>query len=704
MFFLVGRGKVASAAYAHTDRMVIRVMNKIMGRCEASEQGNVRVSGHYAGTNAAHKRPQFHLKCSCVAVLLAFSVQTTQANPTGPSVVSGSASFNTTGNTLTVQTTPDTVINWQSFSIGANETVNFIQPSSDSTVLNRVIGNDSLAILGALTSNGNISLINPTGIQSNVGGWTTGAGFTPIDGTLTLIGSATAPGGISLLNVINSGSRVYDGTAISGGVVISGDAVVTGSTTTGSLVAYAGSTIVNTNTVANTGGTLSVANVSNYTGGIAANYAIGGTTTSGVTITAATLATTPSGTIALNGTAGELTGSTGSTVINTGNSLVTTLVNIGNIDPNIILDAINSAGGLNAINSTGGSIAIGSGVFLTRTGPNIIEATLGLGGPALPAASTISNPSAFSAWLNDNALVTHTQLDSIGTLIRSGLSSVLFGSHHRTLLDNGMTHTGSGFWATGDFARHDPNNTNASIGEFGVYKDVAPGLRLGAGAGVNQARQGLPVSGNGKLDSSYLVLEGDYQSLATGWTGSATVYLGSNRATISRGYLVGVTPNLSNGDASGSSWALRLRSDWSRITSLSGLEVSPYLAYTRAESRLDGYTETGGALPITFAAQKQTSDELRAGATLLSRLSEQTDLRFPLELAHRSNDSTVITGVIAATPFSFSNAASKQNWGRAGIELDHRLNRQTVLNGAVLFASRGGDSSWLSTVSLKYAF
>lgn len=265
-----------------------------------------------------------------------------------------------------------------------------------------------------------------------------------------------------------------------------------------------------------------------------------------------------------------------------------------------------------------------------------------------------------------------------------------------------MTNKGSGFWVTGDYAHHNKSSTKASVGEFGFYKDV-DNLRLGLGAGVNQARQAPSSDGSGKLDSRYAVFESDYRSLSSGWIGSATVYWGSNTATISRGYMVGATPNLSTGNTTGSAWAIRLRGDWSNLTTLASLNVSPYLSYTHAESRLDGYTEAGGAVPITFSAMKQNSEEIRAGVTMLSKLSEQTDLRFPLELAHRNNSSDTVTVVVAATPFSFSNAGSNQNWARAGIELDNRLSPQTVLNGATIFSTQGGDSSWLATVSLKHA-
>jgi filamentous hemagglutinin family protein len=66
--------------------------------------------------------------------------------------------------------------NWQSFSIGAGHTVNFVQPSSSAVALNRVLGSDVSVIQGALNANGQVFLINPNGVlftptaQVNVGG------------------------------------------------------------------------------------------------------------------------------------------------------------------------------------------------------------------------------------------------------------------------------------------------------------------------------------------------------------------------------------------------------------------------------------------------------------------------------------------------------------------------------------------------------
>lgn len=90
-------------------------------------------------------------------------------NPTAPQVVNGQATFATQGNTLTVTNTPGTIINWQSFSNAADEVTRFVQQSSTSSVLNRVVGVDPSTILGALQSNGRVFLINPNGILFGAG-------------------------------------------------------------------------------------------------------------------------------------------------------------------------------------------------------------------------------------------------------------------------------------------------------------------------------------------------------------------------------------------------------------------------------------------------------------------------------------------------------------------------------------------------------
>ena len=101
------------------------------------------------------------------------------ANPTGGSVAAGSASIASAGNTLTVNQASDrAVINWGTFSIASGETTKFVQPSSTSAALNRVVGGQTSLINGTLTANGQVYLVNGNGIVIGPGGMVNAAAFT----------------------------------------------------------------------------------------------------------------------------------------------------------------------------------------------------------------------------------------------------------------------------------------------------------------------------------------------------------------------------------------------------------------------------------------------------------------------------------------------------------------------------------------------
>lgn len=89
-----------------------------------------------------------------------------RANPQGGTVARGSVKIlqESPAKLTVIQSTDKAVVNWQSFSIGAGEHTRFQQPSSSSIILNRVVGGDPSSILGQLTANGRVVLVNPNGI------------------------------------------------------------------------------------------------------------------------------------------------------------------------------------------------------------------------------------------------------------------------------------------------------------------------------------------------------------------------------------------------------------------------------------------------------------------------------------------------------------------------------------------------------------
>lgn len=148
------------------------------------------------------------LRKGAAAVAACFAVAPAFANPANPVVVSGTASFNQSGNVLTVTNSNGAIINWDKFSIKAGETTHFAQPSASSAVLNRVL-NDPSAIYGTLSSNGRVWLINPAGIMVGAGGRIDTAGF--VASTLNvrnedfLAGRKLFEGATGAADVINRG-------------------------------------------------------------------------------------------------------------------------------------------------------------------------------------------------------------------------------------------------------------------------------------------------------------------------------------------------------------------------------------------------------------------------------------------------------------------------------------------------------------------
>ncbi|HSH93841.1 MAG TPA: filamentous hemagglutinin N-terminal domain-containing protein, partial [Roseimicrobium sp.] len=101
------------------------------------------------------------------------------ANPEGGTVQSGAASITSAPGRVTVnQTSERAVVNWKGFSIDSGETTTFVQPSSKAAVLNRVTGNSISRLNGTLNANGQVYLVNKSGVVIGKSGRVNTAGFT----------------------------------------------------------------------------------------------------------------------------------------------------------------------------------------------------------------------------------------------------------------------------------------------------------------------------------------------------------------------------------------------------------------------------------------------------------------------------------------------------------------------------------------------
>nr|WP_051374138.1 YDG domain-containing protein [Paraburkholderia sprentiae] len=137
--------------------------------------------------------------------------------PSGGAITAGSGNIAQAGTQMVVtQTSGRMVTNWRSFDVGSNASVQFVQPGRDSVALNRVVGGGGPSqILGKLSGNGQVWLVNPGGVmigkgaQINVGGLV--ASSLNISDDDFLAGKARFTGGATGGAVINQGNITASG-------------------------------------------------------------------------------------------------------------------------------------------------------------------------------------------------------------------------------------------------------------------------------------------------------------------------------------------------------------------------------------------------------------------------------------------------------------------------------------------------------------
>ena len=163
---------------------------------------------------AMKPRDTFKLFKSAAWFLMVFALACpgpVSSNPVAPVITHGSASFVESGSSLVInQFTDRAIIDWQSFSIGAGDTTQFVQPGASSAVLNRVRGNAASLIDGRLLANGRVFLLNSNGILIGKTGYIDTAGFVAstldIDDEEFLRGGDLHFRGSSTASVVNLGT------------------------------------------------------------------------------------------------------------------------------------------------------------------------------------------------------------------------------------------------------------------------------------------------------------------------------------------------------------------------------------------------------------------------------------------------------------------------------------------------------------------
>ena len=361
------------------------------------------------------------------------------AAPQGGVVVGGSATISTSGAATNInQSTNRAAINWQSFNVDVNESVNFTVPNNGAT-LNRVIGNAASTIKGSITSNGTLYLVNPNGLVFDT------------TSTVTAQNFIATTGDINPTKFMEGGNITTDRAAANAKIDLRGNITVADRGIIGIFapqVANSGTITANLGTVA-LGGVQST--VLNFRDDNLMSFEVSPTLAASV----GTFSVENHGTIAANGGTVSLSAQGASdllnaVIINDG------LINVGLTDGKAGSVTINAVNGY--INETGVINALGSTtdndgtVTIASTGSNVNDSTLSgtikskdvtvsLGGSLtiknltttglannldLTAAGiVVSGTNQFSG---DAKIVSTGQVDNAGITIQDGASITAKGS------------------------------------------------------------------------------------------------------------------------------------------------------------------------------------------------------------------------------------------------------------------------------------
>ncbi|MDQ0572699.1 filamentous hemagglutinin family protein [Variovorax paradoxus] len=194
-------------------------------------------------------QPRLQLRPVALAlVCLGLAPALAQTLPTGLLPIAGGVTA-ATPNAATMnitQTTARAIAQWNTFSIGADATLNIAQPSTSSVLLNRLVGGAPASVIaGKMNANGHVYLINPAGVTFSKGSSVSVGGL--IASTLSMSTSDEAfMGGATRLEFARP-SGAFGSVENEGSIVVGNGGTAA---LIGSLVANRGSIVANGGTAA----------------------------------------------------------------------------------------------------------------------------------------------------------------------------------------------------------------------------------------------------------------------------------------------------------------------------------------------------------------------------------------------------------------------------------------------------------------------
>lgn len=278
-------------------------------------------------------------------------------------------------------------------------------------------------------------------------------------------------------------------------------------------------------------------------------------------------------------------------------------------------------------------------------------------------------------------------------------SLVMHGAHGSPM--RGLLGAGKqSVWTAGDWGHTDNRGNDGNLGsvEFGYARGVSNQLMVKLALGRTYSKQDTVFGGRTKMDGTYLMPEVIAKMAEMPLYATFSAYYHWGDAEITRGYANAGTREYGRGSADTSTAAIRARLDWLDAVKAGNTAFTPYTSVTYTRTRIDAYTEAGGAFPASWNSRSEHATEARLGVDLAHRVNDKLDVLGRLEGVHRFSDTgaTARGDVAGLYGFSLPGQTYKRNWLRTTVGVEGKIGAGT--GSLTLNVSNQGDATmhWLA--------
>lgn len=252
------------------------------------------------------------------------------------------------------------------------------------------------------------------------------------------------------------------------------------------------------------------------------------------------------------------------------------------------------------------------------------------------------------------------------------------------------------------FAKKRASGDHNLSGTTGMFYRVSDEVAIGAGitAGHNSQKQRL--NGESNVSSYGGSINAAYEG-AEGFRVYGTVGASSLNIDMDRNYLNGAGIDTSKGKTEGFSYGAALQVGF-EIPVSDSVSVMPYATIEASKTKIDGYTEKGGAFSASFSDREASLVTSRLGAEISFDAGHDMEIRARGAWGHViSENGDDVNATVINIPQTIAYQEARQDWVEGGVTFSWQYADNTRL--VADFAGRTGkDSDNAASVTLGVTF